>query len=73
MDIQAESGFFSQGLTVGEKMSGLVLTEIDRNLWAVFGQEQRLVQTACKERLRWSKEMADKTEQLHVLWDAGSA
>lgn len=48
-------GFFSQGQTGGKKMSGLVLTEIDRNLWAVFGQGQSLVLTVCKERLRWTR------------------
>lgn len=31
---------FPRGHIVGYKMSGLVLTEIDRNLWSVFGQEQ---------------------------------
>lgn len=42
MDIQAESGIFSQGQPGGKKMSRLALTEIDRNLWSVcvFGQEQ---------------------------------
>lgn len=73
MDIQAESGIFSQGQTDGKKMFGLVLTEIDRNLWAVFVQEQSLVRAACKERLRWSKETADNRRWRHIRCTAGSA
>lgn len=47
MDIQAESGIsFSLKGKVVEKMSGLVQTEIDRNLWAVVSQEQSLVQNS---------------------------
>lgn len=41
-DTQAESGIFPQGQT-GGKTSDLVVTEIDANLWPVFGQEQNLV------------------------------
>lgn len=54
-------------------MSGLVLTETDRNLWAVFCQEQSLVGTACKERLRWSNEMVDNRQRRRILRVAGSA
>lgn len=71
MDIQA--GIFPQGQTGGKKMSGLALTEIDKNLWPVFGQEQNLVWTLCKERWRCSKEMADNGQWQHILQDAGSA
>lgn len=40
MDTQAESRIFSQGqLGEKKKMSGLGPTEMDRTLWAVFGQE----------------------------------
>lgn len=65
-------GFFLKGKLV-EKKSGLVLTEIDKNLWAVFGQEQSLVRPLCTERLRWSKAMADNGQRQHILQDAGSA
>lgn len=33
-------GFFFSKANWWKKMSGLVLTEIENNLWAVFGQEQ---------------------------------
>lgn len=48
-------GFFIPRANWWNKMSGLVLTEIDRNLWAVFGQGQSLVLAVCKERLRWTR------------------
>ncbi len=64
---------FSSRANWWKKLSGLVLTEIDMNLWALFGQEQSMVRTLCKERLRWSKEMADNGQRRHILRDAGSA
>lgn len=47
--------FVPQGQTGGKKTPGLVVTEIDANLWPVFGQGQNLAATLCKERLRRSK------------------
>lgn len=50
-------------------MSGLVLTEIDRNLWAVFGQ---FSPNSVQRKIKVVK-MAHNGGWQHILWTAGSA